>query len=324
MAHDLTSTFPSSIALRLARACGLAAFLAATGIAGELIDRANELYASGDYLKAAAVFRKAAREGESPALCYFNMGNAYFQLDSLPQALVYYRACIGSAPGFFKAQMNLAVVCFTLGDMGACIAAVKRALEIEPNDAKCMLILAAACRSAGALAEAAVVFEGAVSRHPEMEEPYVALGEIYRDLDDAQAAIDWLLRYPAGGANQSYVWMSLADLYERLQDPTKALYYLQQAFSIDRTRPWLLFRMVELHDRTGNDLVALETAREGMALFPKNAEIPVVAGNIAFRLQRFAESELFYSRAAALGSPAAVVGLENIRQMRKAASESKR
>jgi hypothetical protein len=55
---------------------------------------------------------------------------------------------------------------------------------------------------------------------------------------------------------------------------------------------------------------------EGMTLFPDFPDLMILAGNIAFGRGFIEKSEFCYSKAYALGSPAAVVGLENVRIIR--------
>lgn len=295
----------------------LALLLFGLSVEAALLDHANNAYSQGDVDKAINLYKKAALAGENPALCYFNLANAYVQLDSLPQSIVYYRACLSYAPDFFRGYLNLAIAYFTLEDLGACIATVKRALELRPADQKSLLILAASYRKAGSLPEAICAFERLVVSYPELEEPYIALAEMYRDLGDNQTAIRWLRRYPESGKSESYVNSMLADIYESGGDLDKALYHLQRAFEMDLGNRWALYRIVQLHQKMGNPLVALEQAGQGLEILPTFAELALLAGNIAFGLGKLEEAERHYSTARTNGSAGAVVGLENIRLVRR-------
>ena len=64
--------------------------------------------------------------------------------------------------------------------------------------------------------------------------------------------------------------------------------------------------------------MALETCRDGMKRFPNFPDIAVLAGSIAFDRQRIDEAEEFFTQGSKNGSPAAVVGLANVRNWRKA------
>ncbi|HMD68730.1 MAG TPA: tetratricopeptide repeat protein [Chitinivibrionales bacterium] len=282
------------------------------------LSQADSAYNAGNFRQAIKLFHKAAGEGETPALCYYNMANAYFQLDSLAEAVVYYRACIQNAPDFFKANFNLAVCYYQLNDLGRCLASIKRTLELDPTHQKALLIQAATLRRVGAVAKAVAAFENIIRLYPQVEEAYIALGEMYRDIGDADEAIKWLESFPLNGKNTLYVDLLLADLYEKARDVSRSISYLAMAFNLDTTKQWTLHRIAQLQLQFGNQLVALETCRDGMRRFPNFADMAVLAGSIAFDRQRIDEAEQFFSLGAKNGSPSAVVGLTNVHNWRKA------
>ncbi len=285
-------------------------------VTASLLDKANELFKAGKTLEAIDAYRQAALGGENPALCYFNMANAYYQIDSLPQCIVYYKACLGYAPDYFRAHLNLAIAYYSLDDIGACVAAINRALSIKADDQKALSILSASYRKAGAYPEAVATFERLVTSYPDHEEAYIALAEMYRELEDPDAAINWLLKYPGAGRNESYVQVLLADIFESENDLEKALYYLQQSYEKDSSNKWVFYRIVLLHQKMGNTMVALEQAKRGVELMPDFAELSLFAGNLAFQLEKYEEAERYYTIARNNGSAGAVVGLENIRVIR--------
>jgi protein O-GlcNAc transferase len=288
---------------------------------GALLEQANALYGSGKLTDAIHLYKKASLAGENPALCAYNAANAFYQLDSLAHAVAYYRACINAAPGFFKAYLNLAVAYFTLGDMGNCIATVREGLKLEPNHRKAMLLLAAAYRRCGANARSIATFEDIAHAYPDMEEPYIAMGELYRDLDDPAMAIKWFESYPGSGKNGAYVALALADLYESTGNLDRSLYYLDRSFGFDRTKKWTLYRIAVMQQKMGNELVALETARNALELFPDFSQVALLAGTISFSRGFLGEAESYYAKAEKLGSPEAVIGLANVKNKRKAMAD---
>lgn len=284
--------------------------------AGPTLDSANELYTKGKLTEAIKLYKKALKAGENPALCYFNCANAYFQLDTLSKALIYYRQCIHAAPDYVKARLNSAIIYFMLGDLGRCIAASRQTLQLDPGNKKIRLVLAAAYSKTGAIPEAVVEYEYIARKYPDMTETYVALGEIYRNLNDYETAIQWLSEYPHTGQNYPYVLLLIADMYEQIGDLSRVMFYLQQSYEIDKNKN-TFYRMVKTQKKMGNDLVALETALEGMRQFPKFTGLALEAGNIAFERGILEKAEFCYSKAYALGSPGAVVGLENVKIIRE-------
>lgn len=293
-----------------------------SSISASLLDNANQFYTDGKYVSAIKCYKKAALKGENPSLCYFNCANAYFQLDSIPQSIMYYQACLANAPAFFRANLNLAIAFYTLNDLGECIATLKRALKLEPNNEKASLVLAASYRQSGAFKEAATLFERILLEHPENEDVYIALGEIYRDLADYHEAIRWLSQYPSTGKKLEYVVQLLADIYKSDGDLDKTLYFLRRAFELNHKNKWVYYRIVMLHQQMGNEFLALEEAKKGLELFPDFADLALFAGNSAFKQQMIDQAERFYTIAEKNGSAGALVGLDNIRVMRLKMAES--
>jgi tetratricopeptide (TPR) repeat protein len=282
-----------------------------------LLDDANRLYDCGRILEAIRMYKKASISGENPALCSYNTANAYYQLDSLPCAILYYRTCIHAAPRFYKAYLNLAVVYFTLNDIGNCIATIREGLTIEPLHQKGTLLLATAYRQCGSIAQSILTFEELARAYPEMEEPSIALGEMYRDLDDPMAATQWLESYPSNGKNAAYVALALADLFESVGNLERTLYYLDRSYNCDQTKKLTLYRIALTQQKMGNQLVALETARSGFETFRDFYPMAMLAGTIEFSRGYLAEAEKEYLAAEKLGSAEAIVGLENVRNSRR-------
>jgi protein O-GlcNAc transferase len=281
--------------------------------AAAFLPQANDAYGKGDLTGAVVLYRKAIHNGENPTLSSFNLGNCYFQLDSIPQSIVYYRAAVDNAPDFFRGHLNLAIAYYTLEDFGNAIASVTRALELEPDNPKALLIRAAALRKAGGIAESIVAFEQLRERDDSNSDACIALGEMYRELGDDVTAAQWFERYPDTGPNALYVYTILAELHEQRGDLPKTLYYLQQAERKDPANRWLPYRICLTHDKMGNHRVALEEAKRALLKFPDFGDLALFAGNCAFALEAYREAEHFYTIARQQGFPGAVVGLENIR-----------
>ena len=277
------------------------------------MEKANAFFTDGKMHAAIAEYRKAADAGENPSLAWFNAANAWFQIDSLPQSIVCYRSCLAYSPDFLKGWLNISVVYYNLDDMGACIASVNQVLRLEPTHQKALLIKAAACRRAGAISEAIPLFERIIELYPGLEDPYIALAEMYRELDDVESSVSWLNAFPPEGANIGYVNLLLADLFEKEGDLTRAFHHVELAFAADKTREWVYYRKAELQQRMGNDLLALEMAKDGMSMFPKFPDIAVFAATAAYVLRRYDEALFCYEHARTLGSAAAVAGIENVR-----------
>ena len=279
------------------------------------MEKAGNAYADGEYTKSIALYQKAVKSGENPTLAYFNIGNAYFQMDKVSESIVYYRLCVSTAPSFFRGYLNLGIAYYNVEAYSEAIATLKRALQLKPDEKTSLDVLAASYRAMNALDKAGALYEYIVEKFPDNNDAYVALGEIYVELGDNKMAEQWLLRYPVEGGNLYYTYLLLADIYEATDKLDRSLFYLQQAFKLKESNKWLYYRIVQLIKKMGSDFVVLEETDKGLRYFPDFHELAVFAGNVAFEMEAYDRAERYYRLASEKGSASALIGLENVRIM---------
>lgn len=68
--------------------------------------QAEKLYAEGMYHEALQAYQKLSKQGESAEL-FYNLGNCYFRLDSIPQALLWFERAYLLSPGDSDIRYNL-------------------------------------------------------------------------------------------------------------------------------------------------------------------------------------------------------------------------
>ena len=70
-------------------------------------EQANQLYRSGEFQKAAAMYEQIVKNGYSNADVYFNLGNAYFKLQNIPSAVLNFERAKRIAPHDDDVNYNL-------------------------------------------------------------------------------------------------------------------------------------------------------------------------------------------------------------------------
>lgn len=70
------------------------------------LEEANQLYADGNYIDAAAAYEYMLQTEQVPEL-YYNLGNAYFRQDELAKAIINYERALRLRPYYKDAQYNL-------------------------------------------------------------------------------------------------------------------------------------------------------------------------------------------------------------------------
>lgn len=104
----------SALPLPCSPALILLSILLFTGVAfaGELdvrFESANQIYRSGDYLKAAKLYEEILSQGyEGPAL-YYNLGNCYYKLNKIPAAILQFERARKLDPDDEDINHNLAL-----------------------------------------------------------------------------------------------------------------------------------------------------------------------------------------------------------------------
>lgn len=75
--------------------------------AQDAFDRGNELYRKGDYAGAAKSYESILKDGKESAEVYFNLGNAYYKMDSVAPAIYYYEKALLLKPNNKDIKVNL-------------------------------------------------------------------------------------------------------------------------------------------------------------------------------------------------------------------------
>lgn len=81
--------------------------LAAKTDPDSLFARANEQYAKGDFTEAATSYQHLIDSGYHSPELYYNLGNAYYKLNELPSAILFYEKAHKIRPGDEDIKVNL-------------------------------------------------------------------------------------------------------------------------------------------------------------------------------------------------------------------------
>lgn len=73
-----------------------------------LFDQATRQYSQGNYDQALKTYKSILGAGQHSAEVYYNMGNVYYKMDSLPLSIYYYEKALQLSPNDADAKANLA------------------------------------------------------------------------------------------------------------------------------------------------------------------------------------------------------------------------
>jgi len=72
-----------------------------------LFTKGNQQYAKGQYQQAVQSYQQILNDGYQSAIIYFNLGNAYYKLDDIPSAILYFEKAHKLNPGDEDINFNI-------------------------------------------------------------------------------------------------------------------------------------------------------------------------------------------------------------------------
>jgi tetratricopeptide (TPR) repeat protein len=276
----------------------------------------NKLYEKGDFAAAADQYRKVALTGKlqiNRAFAWFNLGNCHVQTKAYNKAIVAYKRSLEEAPAFTRAWMTLGEVYTAMGAVGDAFPCFRRALEIDGPNATAYQYLGELSLKAGDIAEALENFEAALKLEPDQPDIYLAMAEAnarIRDYDAAEKVMEQaLLVIPIPPAD---LYFYLGQLYELGENERKAVRAYEEGLVIDPKRSEYYMRVAAIHERKGDDFLALLALEQAVKAGIKKPEIRLKRGSLFFAQARYDRALEEFKAAYALGSMQGRSGIENI------------
>lgn len=144
--------------------------------------------AKGQLDEAIAAFEVSADIDPRDTEVYYNLGNCFYDLQSLAQAAKHYQKAIQLAPKFTQAHYNLGSVYKDQGLLEQAEASYQKALSIEPKNAAMHLNLAQMYHGLRRFDEAIVRYQSAIKLQADNASAYMGLGIIHKELGQFDAA----------------------------------------------------------------------------------------------------------------------------------------
>lgn len=283
----------------------------------------DERYRAGDYRGAIDWYRKSLKAEENPPITHFNLGNCWFQLDSLAQAAVHYSAVLREAPEFSRAYLNLGIVNFTMNRFGEAVAVLERGRLEDPANLTMIQVLAESYRQLQRIDKAVPLYQEILRRDSTKTELLFTLADLMRSINDPDEAMEMLKRYPDSGSRFRDKLAALAEIAEEQKRFGEALFYRNQLIAHFPNDRWAYYRIITLTEQLGNPLSAVIVAQETVKKFPDFADAALKGANIAFAEKQFDLAEQLYLHAYRHGSSGGMVGLNNCARIYRSLGNTK-
>lgn len=214
------------------------------------------------------------------AALYYNLGNAYFDLERWADAADAYKKAMGLDKGLFQASYNLARVYIESGDIAAGVEELNALLKEEPENTILLDTLGYALSLEGKFEAALAAYEGTLARNkfdinamfnkgillwkleryedalavmeacfdlaPSDKDVLKNLAGINIDLERYVDVIRYLEAYIEQEPNDADMLIALADAYRVEQYYAKALETYDAALAVDKAKPRAIFEKARI------------------------------------------------------------------------------
>ena len=229
------------------------------------------------------------------------------------KAVVAYRRSLEQNPHFSRAWYVLGEVYYHLGSIGDAVPCYRRVLEIDGPTLRAYQMLGECALKGGDVPEALRNFEAALKLEPDQVDIYLAMAEAHariRDFASAQKVMEEaLLMLPNPPAD---AWFYLGQLYELDGNDRKAVRAYEDGLMVDRRRSDYILRIAAIHEKNGDDFLALLTLEQAVRAGATRPDIRVKRGVLFFRQKRYERALEEFKAAYASGSLQGRSGIENV------------
>jgi tetratricopeptide (TPR) repeat protein len=281
--------------------------------ADQVLNQANLLYNNGRYAQAILLYRKAEERGANPVATSFNTANSLFQLNKLPEAAAAYRKAVDFSNGeFAPALANLAAVLYRIGAYAESIAAYRRALGIDPDNASAWIYLAEAYQKTGDNVGALMAIEKA----RQIDSTDVSLvyqqSEIHISMEEFETAANLVRQSYSKNHEETDFLIYLGDIYRLNKNFSASVAAYREALVIKPGDKELLYKLADCLAEDQKPYLAIDILNQIVQTDSNFTDAAIFLGNLAFETEWLDRAENAYLLAGRHGSKEAIYGLQNI------------
>jgi len=245
---------------------------------------ANAAYDSGQFEKAARLYKDAGRRGNQAAIAWFNYGNCQAQLGKRGEAAAAWRKAIEWAPRFKRAWMNLAILSEEDGQIGDAANDYRRLWELDPKDATVAIRLGELQLTQNDPVGGVRWFQSALEADSGSSSAYDGLVRSQLQARDTLGArltlLNWSEVIPDTSGRS---WMAKAALWERAGDLEEARRACEGGLAFDPTQVDGWLRLARIHQLEGSEATAVAVLEAATRAQPEKGRLWKALGQAALR-----------------------------------------
>ncbi len=164
---------------------------------------------------------------------HFFKGGYHSLHNDFQQAITEFRKAIKIDPNQARLYSGLGTVYFSMGEKEKAITEFRKAIQIKPNNINLYIFLGMAYNLSGQFQQAITEFRKAIKIDPNQARLYSGLGTVYFSMGEKEKAIDYYQRAIQMSPYNSDAYSGLAAVYQFLGQYNKAIRYNKKAIQIN-------------------------------------------------------------------------------------------
>ena len=217
----------------------------------QVLSRADDYLAAGQYAKAEADYRNVLRRAPNDPAATGRLGILYYEQGELLQALPLLRQAAQLLPDDANVQLKLGLAYLSFHDQQHAREAALRVLALQQGNEEALLLLADTATEAKDIEEAQKTIADLRAKDTDRPGYHLALGELALRQNNQTAAESELKAADVLAPNSSAVHYSWANFYLLSHDPQKADLAFKAAADSSPLRSFRRIRYVDFKLQTG-------------------------------------------------------------------------
>lgn len=156
----------------------------------EYLDKGINSFNNKKYSGAVIYFKQGLSNDENPGVIWYNLGNTYYIIGKVGEAVDAYKKVISIAPYFSTSYLNLAKIYLQLEDIGEAFCILNELINLKPKDTEALILLGDCYLLVDETVEALKNYEKAMYSNFKNPVSYIALSDAYLELEDYNSSID--------------------------------------------------------------------------------------------------------------------------------------
>jgi tetratricopeptide (TPR) repeat protein len=233
--------------------------------------------------------------------CFFNnLGNVYHEIGDLDGALAALERAVGINPMLSESRTNLGNIYMQKGRVNEAVLQYRGALELNPRDAKTYCGLGNAQMTLNQPSPATSSYQQAIQLDPNFVDAYRNLAALYTRQRKYQQALPLLNQAIALDSRNHQSYLLLGEVYFRMEDCERGLTQYRKALSLKPDSPDAYYGLGICYGKLGRSAEEIQAYTQALVLKPDMFAALTDLGAIYYQQENYSLAAHYFHQAAAV------------------------